>query len=551
MPCPCSSGAARKPCEPEGLTVLKAQKSNTFFGGAAILAISIAIVKVIGALYKIPLGRILGDVGFGHFNNAYAIYNLLLMISTAGLPVAMSKTISEANALNRRNQVDRVCRVCLVTFVILGTISSLVMFLFAQDLANLQGDSLAAPAVRVMALSCFFVCAMSAYRGYAQGHSDMVPTAVSQVLEALTKLLVGLALAWYILYLGFGSEYSAAGAIGGVTVSGLVSLVYLMILHHRRGRRRSLAPTDDKPESAGRILKTLLAIAIPITLSSSVVPITTYLDTVQVQNLLQSALGYTEELAVSLYGCYQKAVTIYNLPAAFMVSLTACIVPAVSAALTQKDTLGAGKIAESALRVGALLALPAGVGLAVLSAPIIQMLYPETNQEVASHCLFVLGIASVFVCMMLLCNAILQANGRAGLPIWFIAIGSAVKLLVNFMLVQIPAVGIKGAPMGTLVCFVLVAVLELIAIKRVTPHPPRYLRVFVKPTIAAVLMGAAAWAAYGLLSTHLSNALAVVGAIVIACLVYAVLVLALRIVSREDLSLMPKGDKIAKLLRIR
>ena len=143
MPCPCSSGAARKPCEPEGSTALKPQKSNTFFGGAAILAISIAIVKVIGALYKIPLGRILGDVGF----------------------VAMSKTISEANALNRRNQVDRVFRVCLVTFVILGTISSLVMFLFAQDLANLQGDSLAAPAVRVMALSCFFVCAMSAYRG--------------------------------------------------------------------------------------------------------------------------------------------------------------------------------------------------------------------------------------------------------------------------------------------------------------------------------------------------------------------------------------------------
>ena len=126
-------------------------------------------------LYKIPLGRILGDVGFGHFNNAYAIYNLLLMISTAGLPVAMSKTISEANALDRRNQVNRVFRVALVTFVILGSISSLVMFVFAQPLANLQGDSLAAPAVRVMALSCFFVCTMSAYRGYAQGHSDMFP----------------------------------------------------------------------------------------------------------------------------------------------------------------------------------------------------------------------------------------------------------------------------------------------------------------------------------------------------------------------------------------
>lgn len=529
---------------------MKEQKSNTFFGGAAILAISIAIVKVIGALYKIPLGRILGDVGFGHFNNAYAIYNLLLMISTAGLPVAMSKTISEANALGRRNQVHRVFRVALVTFIILGAISSLVMFVFAQQLADLQGDSLAAPAVRVMALSCFFVCTMSAYRGYAQGHSDMVPTAVSQVLEALTKLIVGLVLAWYLLYLGFGSEFSAAGAIGGVTASGFVSLVYLMIRHHRRNRRDG-ENASDTPDRAGRILKTLLAIAIPITLSSSVVPITTYLDTVQVQNLLQSALGYSEELAVSLYGCYQKAVTIYNLPAAFMVSLTACIVPAVSAALTRKDTLGAGKIAESALRVGALLALPAGVGLSVLSAPIIQMLYPETNQEVASHCLFLLGIASIFVCMMLLCNAILQANGRAALPIWFIAISSAVKLLVNFVLVQLPAVGIKGAPMGTLVCFALVSVMELVAIKKVTPHPPRYLRVFVKPIIAAVIMGAAAWAAYGLLSNTFGNTLSVAGAIVVGCVVYAVLVVVLRIVSRDDLSLMPKGDKIAKLLRIK
>ena len=290
---------------------------------------------------------------------------------------------------------------------------------------------------------------------------------------------------------------------------------------------------------------------VPIGLSSSVVPITTYLDTVQVQNLLQSALGYSEELAVSLYGCYQKAITIYNLPSAFMVSLTACIVPAVSADLTKKDQIGAGKIAESALRVGALLALPAGVGLAVLSGPIIQMLYPETNQEIASHCLMVLGIASAFVCMMLLCNAILQANGRAALPIWFIAIGSATKLIVNFILVQMPSVGIKGAPVGTLVCFMLVSVMELIAIKRVTPHPPKYLRVFVKPVLAAAIMGAAARAAYGILAGHLGNTMSVAGGIVVGAIVYAILVLVLRIVSKDDLSLMPKGDKIAKLLHIK
>ena len=154
------------------------EKKSTFFGGAAILAAGILVVKLIGMFYKIPLINIIGEQGSADFNNAYNIYSVLLTISTAGLPVALSKTISEANALDRRNQVNRVFRVALVTFVILGSISSLVMFVFAQPLANLQGDSLAAPAVRVMALSCFFVCTMSAYRGYAQGHSDMVPTAV-------------------------------------------------------------------------------------------------------------------------------------------------------------------------------------------------------------------------------------------------------------------------------------------------------------------------------------------------------------------------------------
>ena len=528
----------------------QSSQKSTFFGGAATLAAGIIIVKLIGAFYKIPLGRILGDVGFGHFNNAYAVFNLLLMVSTAGLPVAMSKTISEANAMGRHNQVNRVFKVCLVTFLVLGAVTTAIMLFFAQPLANLQGDSMAAPAIRAMAFTALFLCTVSAYRGYAQGHSDMVPTAVSQVIEAVVKLIVGLILGWYLLYLGFGSEIAAAGAIFGVTAGSLVSLIYLMIRHHRRNKP-SQRLSDDRPQAPSSILKSLLVIAVPITLSSSVVPITTYIDTIQVQNLLQSALGYSEEMAVSLYGSYQKAVAIYNLPSSFMVALTASIIPAVSAALALKDKTGAGKITESALRVGSLLAIPAGVGLAVLSGPIVQLLFPETNQEVGSACMLILGVASIFVCINLLCNAILQANDRAALPIWFIAAGSIMKLIVNFFLVQTPAFGIKGAPVGTLVCFGLVAIMELIAIKKVTPYPPKYRRVFTKPLIASLVMGAGTWASYGLLVPILGNTLAVAGSICIAVVIYAVLVIVLKAVSRDDLSLMPKGDKIAKLLRIK
>ena len=528
----------------------QSSQKSTFFGGAATLAAGIIIVKLIGAFYKIPLGRILGDVGFGHFNNAYAVFNLLLMVSTAGLPVAMSKTISEANAMGRHNQVNRVFKVCLVTFLVLGAVTTAIMLFFAQPLANLQGDSMAAPAIRAMAFTALFLCTVSAYRGYAQGHSDMVPTAVSQVIEAVAKLIVGLILGWYLLYLGFGSEIAAAGAIFGVTAGSFISLIYLMIRHHRRNKPAQRL-SDDRPQSPSSILKSLLVIAVPITLSSSVVPITTYIDTIQVQNLLPSALGYSEEMAVSLYGSYQKAVAIYNLPSSFMVALTASIIPAVSAALALKDKTGAGKITESALRVGSLLAIPAGVGLAVLSGPIVQLLFPETNQEVGSACMLILGVASIFVCINLLCNAILQANDRAALPIWFIAAGSIMKLIVNFFLVQTPAFGIKGAPVGTLVCFGLVAIMELIAIKKVTPYPPKYRRVFTKPLIASLVMGAGTWASYGLLVPILGNTLAVAGSICIAVVIYAVLVIVLKAVSRDDLSLMPKGDKIAKLLRIK
>ena len=230
--------------------------------------------------------------------------------------------------------------------------------------------------------------------------------------------------------------------------------------------------------------------------------------------------------------------------------------------------MGAGKIAESALRVGAMLALPAGIGLTVLAGPIIQLLYPETNQEVGTQCLMVLGIASIFVCLMLVCNSVLQAHGFINLPVVIMALGGVVKIVTNYNLVAVPTIGISGAPVGNVLCFGLCMVLDLVVIARVIHGRPDYLPLLAKPAAAAGVMGLGAWAVYGLLSKLLSyeevtqagetiqtlgktgNGIAVMGAILIAVIIYAVLVVALRAISREDLSLMPKGDKIAKILRL-
>ena len=244
------------------------QKKNTFFGGAAILTVGIIVVKLIGALFKIPLGNIISEAAFADFNTAYYIYSLLIIVSTGGLPVALSKMVSEANALGRGNQVRKTFRVAFTAFCTLGIISMLIMVLFPHQLADLMNNSHSAYCIMALAPAMFFVCPLSAFRGYFQGHSLMAPTAVSQIIEALCKLVIGLALASYMVSRGLDDSITASGAIIGVSVGCAAAVVFIGIrfLGHRRVQPRH----RDTPDSSKEILSTLLKLAIPITLGSSV-----------------------------------------------------------------------------------------------------------------------------------------------------------------------------------------------------------------------------------------------------------------------------------------
>ena len=593
---------------------MAAAKPNTFFGGAAILAMGILVVKVIGLFYKIPLVNIIGSEGSADFNNAYNIYSVLLTISTAGLPVAVSKMVSEANAHGRQNQVHKLFRLSLAAFLTLGVVSFLIMYFGSEQLAGMMHDSLAAAGIRALAPAVICVGCLSAFRGYAQGHGNMTPTAVSQILEALCKLVIGLGLAYWLVRAGQPSHVAAAGAITGVTVGTILALAY-MIFNFVSTRMREEKDTQDAPDSARRILSTLMKIAIPITISSSMVGIVTVIDSALVQGQIQKVLISdpdswalyqqvvdfapleaardawqqavssgaaaeavsqlygavelaAENISRSLYGNYSGALTIYNLPLSLMAAITASVIAAVSAALARRDRRGAARITGSALRITALLAFPMGVGLFVLGTPIIRLIFPELDASVAGPLLSTLGIASIFVCLMLVCNSVLQAHGFINLPVVIMALGGVVKIVTNYNLVAVPTIGISGAPVGNVLCFGLCMVLDLVVIARVIHGRPDYLPLLAKPAAAAGVMGLGAWAVYGLLSKLLSyeevtragetiqtlgktgNGIAVMGAILIAVIIYAVLVVALRAISREDLSLMPKGDKIAKILRL-
>ena len=539
-----------------------AEKKSTFFGGAAILAASAILVKVIGAIYRIPLGNILSDEVMADYNSAYNIYNFFLTISTAGLPVALSKTISEANALGRHNQVQRTFRVAFITFLILGLLSFFCMTVLAAPMAQIViSNPKAVYCVMALAPSVLCVCIMSAFRGYFQGHFNMMPTGISQVIEAFFKLVVGLALALFLVNVVQKPELGSVGAIIGVSCGSVVALLYILFLFFRDRKRRQRIHATDRPDGSMRILSNLLKLAIPITLGSAATSLVTLIDTKlvmsQLQSVYQTVDGLDKEAALDaargLYGIYSKTMSIYNLPFSMMVPLTACIIPAVSASLARRDHLGAQKVSESALRIGLLLALPMGMGLFALGGPIMGLLFPSIDVEVAGPLLSVLGLASIFVALQLLCNSILQANGMVNLPILAVIIGGVVKVLVNFTLVGNPNIRINGAPVGTLCCFIVISALEIFIIRRSIPAPPSFLRAFLKPFVPSVIMAAAAWATYGLLTNflHMGNSLATIGGIGVGVVVYLVLVLALRVLSREDLELMPKGDKIAKILHIK
>ncbi len=538
------------------------ENRQNFLHGAAILAAGVVVIKILGAIYKIPLRNIIGETGYGYFFAAYTIYNFFLTISTAGLPVALSRMISEANTLDRPRQARRTFRVAMVTLGALGLVFSLLMLLFPTEMAiAFVSKANVSQCVFAIAPSVFLVCLTSAFRGYIQGNGNMKPTTVGQVIEVLVKVIVGLALAIWFTRLGKSVPVSAAGAIFGVSVGSLAALLYMLasyLKQYRTGAAEACARSSDAPESVGRTLWSFIRIGVPITLGASVMSLFSLIDTKLINMQLPSVPGIWPALADELYGAYSTMTTLYNLPAAFITPMSIAVVPAISAAAVRRARSEVGSITESSLRISAVIAMPMGVGLAVLAAPIVRVMFPDSNAA-GPAILTYLGIAGVFVCIALVSNAILQADGKERLPIVSMLAGGVVKIACNLLLVSRPEINILGAAIGTIACYGVICVLNCVFISRSMKVSPNYGRAFLPPLVSTLVMGACAWAVYGLCARvlhvpaggRLMLLLALAVAIVIAVVVYLVMIVVTRSVTLEDMKLIPKGEKLAKLLHIK
>ena len=527
-----------------------AQKKQNFLQGTALLAMATAIVKVIGAFYKIPLNAIIGEKGFGYFNTAYEIYNVLLMISTAGLPVAMSRMISQASSLKHYNQVRRVYSTARGIFLALGITGTLLMTLFCRQLAAFQNQPDAWAAIGCLGPCVLLICIMSTFRGFFQGQSNMLPTSISQVIEAIVKLIVGIAAAWILLKSTGSVALAAGGAILGVTMSCLVSSFYLF------GCFRKVFPdlpqTSEKTLSFADTAKGLMIIAIPITLGSAGLQFLTMLETkIYMGRLLEF---YTQSAADTMRGIYGMTQTIFNMPCAFITPITISIIPAITAQLTTCKDLEAKATEESAIRITGLISMPCAFGLGLLAQPVTALLggYAGDNLVLATKLMTILGFSIMFNAVVLVTTAIMQAHGHATRPVINMLIGGLLKLGAVFILTGNPNIGIVGTPVGTLLCYIAIAVLNIYSIRSLLDHPPAILKNLLRPFLAALVMGVFVFAAFtGLKMVGFSSRIILCGApIAVGVIAYALAAVKIKVVTREDCLLLPKGEKIAKLLKL-
>ena len=525
-------------------------KKQTFLHGTALLAMSTAIVKLIGAFYSIPLKAIIGDTAFGYYSTAYEIYTLLLMISTAGLPVAMSRMISQASSLEKYRQVRKIYATSRTIFLLLGLVGTALMMIFCRQLAAFQRQPDAWITILALGPACLLICLMSTFRGFFQGQSNMKPTSVSQVLEAAVKLMFGLGFAVAVLYYTSNNGYAAGGAIFGVTMSCLISTFYLN--HCFRKNFRDLPAGTDIPESGKTVAKNLLAIAIPITIGSVGLHFLTVLETrVYMSQLLGFMSQESADLQKGIYNFIQK---IFNMPCAFITPITISVIPAITAQITTGDKKGAKATEESAVRVTALISMPCAVGLAVLAEPITALLGGYTGEKLmlATNLMRVLGICIVFNAMVLLTNAIMQAHGHVNLPVVNMFIGGFLKLAAIAILTGNPHIGILGTPIGSLLCYFSITVLNIFTVRRVLPDAPAIVKNLLRGALAAIIMGIFTFGAwYGMKYLGISSRVILCGGpIAVGGLVYLLAAIKFKAITRDDCLLLPKGEKIADLLHL-
>ncbi len=558
-------------------------KKQGFIFGSMILITSVFITKIIGLVFKIPLANILGGTGMGYFSCAYAIFMPVYAISVTGLPTAVSRMVAENMAFERYTNVRKIRRVAILGFSAVGLLAALLIVILAKPFTIYIGNSAAFPAIIAIAPCVLFGAALSVYRGYYEGLHNMIPTALSQIIESVVKLIAGLGFAYLALLYArtsytdtgilFDKSYNtlqeaevaalpfiAAAAIAGVTLSTVVSFLYLFFKYRFSGDgiTKEMLLKDKSTDRMRSLLKALFLTVIPIAAGSVVTNLTSLIDLATIirslsKTILASPEYFSEkfkgvldgsdgllQLPNFIYGSFTGlALTIFNLVPSMTGMFGKGILPSLAESWAKSDHKRTQRSINSVISMTSLVAFPSALGIFILAKPILLLLFSSRTHEVeaVSQSMAVLGIGVLFLSLSISVFTIFQAIGRADLPVKIMFFGVAIKLSGNILLMRIPEINVTGAAISTTVCYAVIAIMSLCLLKKITRAKLKIANAFIKPMFGSLLCIATARLTYDFLFIRLGNSLSVLSAVATGGAVYLISLVLMNISAVKEIKM--------------
>ena len=533
------------------------KKKNTFVKNVLMLMFSQVLIKLLGLIYRLAITNVkgFGDVGNGYYSAGYQVYAVLLIISSQGIPGAVSKLVSNKVAKGKYNEAHRVFKVSMVVFGIIGFIASLLLLLSANFVSS---KILNVPDVsyvlKVLSPAIFFVCVSAVIRGYFAGLGTMKASSVSQALEQFFNCVLTITFVYALV--GKEPYIMAAGGNLSTTLAILISFSYLIVFY-KKNIKEWREESDDvvitTKEENKKMVKMIIATAIPLTVGSVISVVTSFIDTVTVSNCIQIAYSgilkskiLLEKEAMRLTGILSKVDTLVNLPLAVNLSFYSALIPEITAAISKKDFKSASKKISFSISSSLLILIPCAIGFIVLADPILKMLYPNASD--GAHILQIAAVTMVFVGINHTIQGSLFGLGKMYTPALALLIGCVIKIGLNLVLITNPNINIYGAVISSFICQFVVFMIVYITMKRNIKVKFEPVKHIIKPLLAGLIMGAVIFFINYLFNGVIRNSILTIINIMIGAVVYLISVFALKILSKDEILMLPKGEKIYNLL---
>ena len=535
------------------------KKSNNFLVQGSILAIAGIIVRIIGLVYRIPMTNIIGEEGIGVYSTAFTIYNILLLISSYSLPVAVSRLVAARNSLGQYRNTDRILRCALIFAAVTGSTMCAVAFFGAKFFAvNIMHMPEAQYAIQTLAPTILIMAFLGTLRGYFQGHGTMIPTAVSQIIEQIVNAVVSVTACWFLFNYGltldtgggnyYQSAYGAAGGTIGTGTGALSAFIFCLILFiffRRVAKKKMLRDLTEEIDLQPytKVMQTIILTIVPVLISTTVYQISLIID----QSIFAKYIGSDYKAVWGIYsGKYNLLV---NVPVAFASALASSIIPALASAIARGNRSDARKKTADAIRFNMLIAIPSAVGLGVLARPVMCLLFSGDNFE-AGRMMAVGSFAVVFYSLSTITNSILQGTGNIWRPVRNAVLSLVLHIALLAVLLWGFDLGIYGVVYANIGFALLMCIFNNLSVRSVIGYRQEFVRTFIMPLICSVIMGAAAAGVYALAfkligSIRISALIAIVAAVA----VYAVMVLVTHTVTERELRSFPKGAAMVRVCR--